>query len=243
MRLDLYLVQNQYLKTRNEAVKLIKAGSILVDGEPILKPSFDIINQKIQVKEKLQYVSRAGDKLAFAVKEFNIDIRNKIVLDIGASTGGFTDVCLQGGASKVYAVDVGTSQLDETILNNKNVINIENCNVKVLDNKVVSENIDLVVSDLSFISSKYMFERIKYLNKSNDFNIISLIKPQFELQKEVVKRCKGVITDTKLHNQAISNVCKFARDEGLQIMKIIESPILGAKKQNKEFLIWCKYEK
>ncbi|MGL4950327.1 MAG: TlyA family RNA methyltransferase [Mycoplasma sp.] len=242
MRLDLYLVNEKLASTRNEAMKLIKNGYVLVNDIVINKNSFDITNQSVSVIDKLKYVSRAGEKLEFALDEFGIDVNGFVVLDIGTSTGGFADVCLQRNIDSIFCTDVGTDQIHKKIKSNKKVTNIENCNVKDLNKSIITKTIDLVISDLSFISSKYMFDALKNISLKNGANIISLIKPQFELGKVVANNSKGIISDKKMHDQAIANVCSFAKENNFKIMKIIESPIVGAKKKNKEFLIWCKYE-
>ncbi|MGL4951652.1 MAG: TlyA family RNA methyltransferase [Mycoplasma sp.] len=243
MRLDLYLIEKKIANTRNEATKLIKNGNVIVNNQIIIKPNFNITDHDVKVSSGLEYVSRAGDKLAFALSKFELKIEGLTVLDIGASTGGFADACLQNNIKEIFCIDVGSNQMHEKISSNKKVHNIENTNIKDINTSIVNMPIDLVVSDLSFISSKYMFESLNKINLKDGANIISLIKPQFELEKEVVNKFKGNIQCDKLHSRAISNVCEYAKAANLKIIAVEESPILGAKKQNKEFFIWCQYGK
>lgn len=242
MRLDKYLVINKLVNSRNEALKLIKAHFVSVDGVIQVTPHFEVAQQKVAIIQPLQYVSRAGEKLAYALTSFNINLSQNVGLDLGTSTGGFADVCLQNNVRQIYCVDVGTNQIHNKIKNDPRVISLENTNVKDLSIEIIPVELDFVVSDLSFISSRYMFECLQYLNLKHGCNIISLVKPQFELSKAIISKHHAYITDPKLHTQAIQNVCTYAQQAGLKIIKIIESPITGAKKHNKEFLIWCQYE-
>lgn len=245
MRLDEYLVNQKNIKSRNVAKQLIIDNYVYVNNDVCNKPSYHVKdNDLIDVKSNhLKFVSRAGYKLEHAIKFFNIDFKNKVVVDVGASTGGFSDCSLKYGAIKVYAIDVGTNQLDNKLLNDQRIVNLSNTNIKDINSKIINEEIDIVVSDISFISSKYMFENIVNLNLKKDCVLISLIKPQFELTKTILNKNKGKVIDKIYHQQAIDNVVVYAKQNNFKVINIIESPILGAKKENKEFLIWCKYEK
>lgn len=243
MRLDVYLVQNHNLKTRNIAKQYIENGYVLVNDVVCYKPSLEIEGQIVKIINNLKYVSRAGYKLEAALKKWNINIENKIVLDIGASTGGFSDCCIQNGAKLVFALDVGTNQLDAKLLESKKIVNLSNTNIKDINKNLISDTIEFIVSDLSFISSKFMFESLKNINIKNGSYLISLIKPQFELNKEILNKNKGKVIDQKYHDLAIKKVVEYAKNNCCKVIDIMESPLLGAKKQNKEFLIWCKYEK
>ncbi len=243
MRLDEYLVEKKLIKSRNLAKDTIKKGCVLVDGLVVTKPSLDISNQSVEVTKVLQYVSRAGLKLEKALETFKIDVKGKVVLDVGASTGGFSDCCLQKGAIKVYAVDVGTNQLDNKLLKDKRIVNMENLNIKDLNNSIINETIDIVVSDISFISSKYMFEALRKINLTPDCVVISLIKPQFELSPEIIAKHNGKVVEQKHLDQAIINCKQHATNNGFKVIKICDSPIKGAKKQNQEYLMWCINEK
>jgi len=228
MRLDLYLVENGYFKTRSRAQNEIKQGHVLVNNK-IVKPSFDVSeNDSIKVTDIIPYVSRGGLKLEKAIKVFNLDFNDKVVLDIGASTGGFTDCALQHGAKKVYAVDVGSNQLDESLKNDRRVISYENTNILDTD---IKEKIDYLVMDVSFVSILHLVDAIKkYLNDSN--KLICLIKPEFEsygLNK------KGVIKDNKTHIEILNNVYRGLVSNGLFINQIDYSPIKGGS-GNIEFI-------
>lgn len=242
MRLDEYLVKNNYVKSRNLAKQYIEKGFVKVNDIVIIKPSFEIndeSNPKIEITEIMKYVSRAGYKLAAAIDNFKLNLDNKIILDIGASTGGFSDCCLQNKAKKVYCVDVGSNQLDEKIKNNPKVINLENTNVKALNDQMINDDIDMVVSDLSFISSKYMFEALNNLHLSHHCELITLIKPQFELANEIVKKHNYCIKEQKYIDNAINKVKSYALENQWTIKGLIPSPIKGAKKENQEYLLWC----
>lgn len=236
MRLDLYLVSNNYFKTRNKAQDAIKQNIIYVNNKLITKPSFDIIDgDAIKIKGDIcPYVSRGGYKLEGAIKEFNLDFKDKVIVDIGSSTGGFTDCSLQHGAKKVYAIDVGSNQLDSKLKNDNRVISMENTNIKDVDN--FPDEIDYLVMDVSFVSIEYLLDSInKHITNKN--MLVCLIKPQFELGKTYLKN--GVCKDKNLHLEVLNNVSKALEDYNLGIYKLIPSPILGGS-GNKEFLALIK---
>lgn len=242
MRLDEYLVNKHNIESRNKATKLIESGFVLINNIVVNKKNYIMKeNDKVQIVDDIKYVARSGYKLEYAIETFKIDCHDKIIIDIGASTGGFSDVCLQNGAKKVFCVDIGKDQLHHKIANNENVVILDKTNVKNLSTKLINEEIDIVVSDISFISSKYMFKAIKNLRLKKNANIISLIKPQFELDNKIVSKQKGFVSE-RFHQQAIDNVCNYAKENNFKIISIIESPIKGAKKQNKEYLLWVKNE-
>lgn len=239
-RLDLFLVKNKLSPSRNNAKELIVNGKVFVNGKPINKQSYLLkSNDEVKIINNDKFVSRGAYKLLKAINYFIINLSNNVVLDIGASTGGFTDVCLRNNAKKVYALDVGTNQLNEKLKNNKLVISIENTNLKDISLKLFKETIDWIVCDVSFISLKFVFNMIKEVFNYK-INMICLIKPQFELDKKTLDKYHGKINNDKLWKQAINNVKNYANDCNFKIMGIVESPILGAKKQNKEFLMWVK---
>ena len=161
-------------------------------------------NENIEVKNICPFVSRAGLKLSGALKDFNVSIKDKIVLDIGSSTGGFTDCALQNGAKKVYSVDVGTSQLDSSLKQDKRVVVMENTDIRTLEKNKV-EDINFIVCDVSFISLTKISAKISELLNAGDFMII-LIKPQFECGKSEAKKHKGIIKDEKLHKSVVEQV-------------------------------------
>lgn len=231
MRLDVYLVENKLFDSREKASFAIKAGGVSVDGKIILKPSFDINNNIVKIVEEINpFVSRGGFKLDHAIKFFNLDFNDKIVLDIGASTGGFTDVALQNGASNVVAVDVGSNQLHEKIKNNEKVESFENLNI--LDYNT-TKIFDYLVMDVSFVSIKTIIpDLLKFLN--NDNYLIALIKPQYELGKVKIKN--GVVKDKKIQLKVVQDIIEFVKQLNLNVLNMTESPITG-KMGNKEYLV------
>jgi len=243
-RLDVFLVEKGYYPTRNKAQNAIENSDIKVNDKIITSPSFKVDeNCKIEiVSNSLPYVSRGGLKLKKALRVFNIDMNDKIVLDIGASTGGFTDCSLQNGASKVYALDVGENQLDESLRHNDKVINLEKTNFRNINVDLYkSYNIDYIVIDVSFISLSYIFENASKILE-RDKQIIALIKPQFETKrKEHIKN--GVVNNPKLHFEVIKNVIRSANDFGLYLNKLDYSPIKGDKAGNIEYISLFSFNK
>lgn len=236
LRLDVYLTKNMMVESRNKAQQLILNSSVLVNNIIINKPNFEIKNTDIvKITKDLEFVSRGGLKLQAALQKFNINLKNKIILDIGASTGGFTDCCIKNGASKVYSLDVGKDQLHHSLLENTKVINLPNTNFKKIPLIFEKINIDTIVVDVSFISLKSVFESIKPIFKQNMI-LICLIKPQFELNPIIISKYKGCIKLKKHHDIAIENVKYNAGLYGFKLQDIIDSPILGHKGENKEFL-------
>ena len=230
MRLDEYLVENEYFKDLEIAKRQIMVGNIIINEQKIDKPgeiiSLDKI-KSIRIKEKdTPYVSRGGLKLEKAIKTFNLDFKDKVVLDIGASTGGFTDCSLQNGAKFVYAVDVGTNQLDWKLRNESRVRSIENKHINELEKNDLQDKIDIIVMDISFISIKKVLYKIKELLKENGFAIF-LIKPQFEAKRNEIE--KGIVNDTNVHKRIINEVIEEAKNYQLFLENLTVSPIKGTK--------------
>lgn len=239
-RLDLYLYENELAKSRNNAKALIESNLVTVNQKVINKPSHLVkANDVVTILQPLKYVSRAGLKLEKAIHTFHIDFTNKVVLDIGASTGGFTDCALQHGAKLVYALDVGYDQLDPSLRENNQVVNIEKTNVKNLKEVNFSLPIDIIVCDVSFISLKHVFMNIKHLLTSETI-MLFLIKPQFELSPEIISKCNASIKDKKYHDLAINKVLSYANEQNIKMLDIVESPIKGNKSQNTEFIGYFK---
>ena len=237
MRLDEYLVENEYFEDLEIAKRQIMVGNVIINEQKIDKPG-EIISlskiKSIRVKERnIPYVSRGGLKLEKAIKSFNLDFKNKIVLDIGASTGGFTDCSLQNGAKFVYAVDVGTNQLDWKLRNNSRIKSIENKHINNLEKKDLQDDIDIIVMDISFISIKKVLYKIKELLKENGFAIF-LIKPQFEAKRNEIE--KGIVNDTNVHKRIINEVIEEAKNYQLFLENLTVSPIKGTK-GNIEYLV------
>ena len=230
MRLDEYLVENEYFENLEIAKRQIMAGNIIINEQKIDKPgeiiSLDKI-KSIRIKEKdIPYVSRGGLKLEKAIKVFELDFKDKIVLDIGASTGGFTDCSLQNGAKFVYAVDVGTNQLDWKLRNDIKVKSIENKHINDLEKSDLQDDIDIIVMDISFISIKKVLYKIKELLKDNGFAIF-LIKPQFEAERNEIN--KGIVDSLNVHKRVINEVIEEAKINQLFLENLTVSPIKGTK--------------
>ena len=228
------------MKSRQEAIGLILAGNVFIDSQRIDKPGTKVeINCNLALKKKYKtWVSRGGYKLNQAINEFKIDCTGITAMDIGASTGGFTDVLIKKGAKKVYSVDVGYGQLDWNIRNNARVEVLEKTNARYLDSDIITDKLDAIVCDVSFISLKKVIKpNIKFL-KNNGW-IISLIKPQFEIGKDLLGK-GGVVKNAEHHQMVVDDIRVFFENEiDLNIKGIIDSPILGPK-GNKEFLIYGK---
>jgi 23S rRNA (cytidine1920-2'-O)/16S rRNA (cytidine1409-2'-O)-methyltransferase len=239
-RLDQELVTRSLAQSREEAKRLILAGEVLVSGHVADKPAIKVNDEsQIIVKERPKYVSRGGLKLERAIEEFDIDVKGKIALDIGSSTGGFTDCLLQNGALKVYAFDVGTNQLAWKLRQDARVVVREQFNCRNLTIKDLGQSPDIIVADVSFISlTKLLDPAVGTLSENGD--LVVLIKPQFELQREQVSR-GGIVKDPGLHRESIDKVISFASDKcGMKCMGQTESPIKGAS-GNIEFLAWLRH--
>jgi 23S rRNA (cytidine1920-2'-O)/16S rRNA (cytidine1409-2'-O)-methyltransferase len=235
-RLDILLVQRGLFSSREKAKASIMAGIILVDGQ-ISDKAGNLIDEdsQITIKENIcPYVSRGGLKLEKSVKTWGLDLSQNVCMDIGASTGGFTDCMLQNGASKVYAVDVGYGQLDYKLRCNPKVINMEKCNIRYID-KTSIDPLDFISIDVSFISLKLVFPVAAQLLKQSG-KIVCLVKPQFEAGREQVGK-KGIVRDKKVHIQVIENVVKYAIESGLNPSGLTYSPVKGAK-GNIEYLLY-----
>ena len=236
-RLDVFLVNKGFYETRNKAQNAIESNDVKVNGVIINSSSHKVDEDaKIEIVSiSLPYVSRGGLKLEKAIKVFNLDLKDKTILDIGASTGGFTDCSLQNGAKKVYALDVGDNQLHESLRNNNKVISLEKTNFRTINvNEFKGYEIDVIVVDVSFISLSYIFENASKVIKE-DKCMMTLIKPQFETSKKEHNK-NGVVNNPKLHFQVIKNVIDAANKWGLHLNKLDFSPIKGDKSGNIEYL-------
>ena len=235
-RLDLLLVERKIFLTRSNAQVHILSGEVFVNSEKVLVSSKLIdIEAKIEIKLlKDNFVSRGGLKLEKAIKSFDINPEGMICLDVGASTGGFTDCLLKKGASKVYCVDVGYGQLDYKLRNNTKVINFEKLNARYIKKDLINDEIDIIVMDVSFISITKFEDFFKeFSSKTNTF--LGLIKPQFELTPEKIGK-NGIVRNQSYRDQAIKRVCTFVNSFYDNISGPIESPIKGTK-GNVEYLI------
>lgn len=235
IRLDHLLVKHQIADTIELAERLIRAGKVMVDETIIDKPGIPISTDcSIRLKEKLPFVSRGGLKLEAGLKNFQIDPTGMICADIGVSTGGFTDCLLQYGAKKVYGVDVGYGQIDWKLRQDPRVVLIERFNARNITNSQIPEPLDLAVIDVSFISLTTIIPPLLPLF-GKTIDIISLVKPQFELPSQRVAK-GGIVSDPNLHQEAIDKITAFGNSAGLVAKEVIPSPILGAK-GNREFLL------
>ncbi len=237
IRLDNYLSENNMTPSRERAKALIMAGIVYVNNEKIDKPGTMIQDDAVvEIRGKdLAYVSRGGLKLEKAMQTFTIDLNDKVCMDIGASTGGFTDCMLQNGARKVYSVDVGYGQLAWKLRCDERVINMERTNIRNVTTDDLAEPIDFFSVDVSFISLKHIFPVAEAITTNNAFGIC-LVKPQFEAGRENVGK-KGVVRDASVHRQVISFACDYAVKSNFTVLGVDFSPIKGPE-GNIEFLIY-----
>ncbi len=227
MRLDLYLVEQKLVFSRTEAKNFITSSSVMVNGKIVTKPAFDVSSDDVITVDKSskKYVGRGGLKLEAAIQAFGIDVSGKKAIDIGASSGGFTDCLLQYGALSVIAVDSGTAQLVEKLRHDERVISMENYNARYMKTMDLPYIPDLCVMDVSFISATYIMPAIRTVTSSGaDF--VCLIKPQFEVGRSGLGK-GGIVKNDKLRKDAVNNVVTFAKDLGFEFISLIESPIIG----------------
>ena len=234
MRLDLYLVENSIFESRNKAQYEIKNKKVTVNNKIVTKPSYDVLDQDIvdTLSDTLKYVSKGGLKLERALDYFNIDINNKVCLDIGASTGGFSDCLIQRGAKEVYSIDVGKNQLHPSLLNNPKVHSFEQTNFLTMDLNVLPK-IDIIVTDVSFIKVETILERV--ISSFKDVTVVFLIKPQFEVGRIYIKN--GVIKDESIRIKVKNDIIDYLKTHNIKVNEIIDSPILGGS-GNKEYLTY-----
>lgn len=237
-RIDIELVKRGIFETRNKAQNEIKNKIVYCNNVCITKPSFDVTDTDIiEIKgEKLKYVSRGGLKLEKAIKEFNINLNDKILIDIGSSTGGFSDCAIQNGIKKVYAIDVGTDQFDKNLRQNNKINLYENTDFRNIDNNIINDA-NIASIDVSFISVTKLTSKLKELTNLSE--IICLIKPQFECGKEVSDKYKGVPLDKEVHKSVIENVIKSFKENNYYINNLTSSPIKGGN-GNIEYLAYFK---
>lgn len=233
-RLDMLLVERGLAPSREKARAMIMAGEVLVNGQLSEKPGTQVqVSADVTIKNKPRFVSRGGEKLAWALEYFHFDASEKVCADVGASTGGFTDCLLQNGAARVYAIDVGYGQLDYALRQNKRVVVIERTNARFLEH--LEEQVNLVVIDASFISLKILLPNVKnWMQPQAD--LITLIKPQFEAGKDEVGK-GGVVRDRDTHFRVIEEVLWFAVRQHFIVRGLTVSPLKGPA-GNTEFLAW-----
>jgi 23S rRNA (cytidine1920-2'-O)/16S rRNA (cytidine1409-2'-O)-methyltransferase len=242
VRADVLLVEQGLAETRQKAQALIMAKLVCAEDK-LIEKSGDKLDPNIKLRLKsnpTEYVSRGAYKLEHAIKTFKINLKDKICLDVGASTGGFTQVCLMNDAKKVYAVDVGRNQMHWKIRSDPRVVVMEGINFRTVDDNLIQEKIDFFCVDVSFISLQLIVPSVKKFIIKNTIGV-ALIKPQFEAGVEYVEK-GGIVKDEKVHLMVKNNISDFFQKNGFSIIgSIIDSPILGGQ-GNKEFLICVKYE-
>ncbi len=235
-RLDTYLVENGFIKSREKAKDSIRKGLVTVNGIVISKASFmvsDDAEVEFNSAEAMPFVGKGGLKLEKAINDFNIDFKDKYILDVGASTGGFTHCALQHGAEFVWAVDVGKNQLEEVLRSNPKVCSMEECDIRTLSESAIPKKVDLIVGDLSFISLTLIAPHLpKFL--SNKGAMILLIKPQFEAGKEFVSK-NGIVRNPKVHLIVIERIIKSFNNQGYHLNNLNCAPIYS-KDKNIEYL-------
>jgi 23S rRNA (cytidine1920-2'-O)/16S rRNA (cytidine1409-2'-O)-methyltransferase len=239
-RLDIKLVEDGFVETRNLAQRMVMAGSIRVNGQMVLKPSHLVHDDDLlAVTEKQKYVSRGGEKLEAALNEFNLlNLDGRFCADIGSSTGGFTDCLLQHGAGSVVSVDSGHGDFHWKLRNDPRVTLLEQTNARNL--VTLPHSVDFIVVDVSFISLRILFPVIASWLIEKGGEIITLIKPQFEAGREEADRGKGVIRDPQIHAKVLQVVLEAAQKDGFGVLGLIASPLEGPK-GNREFLAHFRY--
>lgn len=241
-RLDVILVQRGLIESREKAKTLIMTGNVFVNGQREDKAGtkIDVKADVIIKNNPIPYVSRGGLKLEKAIKVFNIYLKDKVCIDIGASTGGFTDCMLQNHAVKVYAIDVGYGQLDWKLRQDNRVICMEKTNVRYIEENQIGELVDFISIDVSFISLTKILNVVQSLLKASG-EMVCLVKPQFEAGRNQVGK-KGVVRDKKVHIEVLENIIQFVKGLNLVVMNLSYSPIKGAE-GNIEYLLHVKKER
>ncbi|MDQ7081667.1 MAG: TlyA family RNA methyltransferase [Aquificota bacterium] len=238
MRLDRYIFEKGLVPSREKARAVIMAGLVFVDGKRVDKPGYRVKGtEKVEILEPPRYVSRGGYKLEGALSRFGIDVTGKVCLDVGSSTGGFTDCLLQHGARKVYAVDVGRGQMDPKLRTDPRVVLYEKTDARKLDESHIPEKVDLITVDVSFISlTKVLRNLVRFLKEEG--LLLVLVKPQFELSPREVK--KGVVRERYLRKKAVLKVARFVVELGLKVLGVMKAKPRGSK-GNEEFFLLCSF--
>ncbi len=238
-RADRALVERELAPTRQKALRYLLAGQVYAGEKKIDKPGQLLSREEVQtlfIREKDPYVSRGAHKLLGAFESFDISVEGVIAVDVGASTGGFTQVLLEKGAKRVYAVDVGYGQLDHNLRNDPRVVVLERENMRYLSTEKIPESVDFFTMDVSFISCRLLLAPLRSFLKPNAKGVL-LIKPQFEAGRESVK--KGIVRETRVHREVIESMMAYFREEGWRCIGLDVSPIKG-NKGNTEFLAYIE---
>jgi len=240
IRLDVLLTERGLAESRNQAQRLVMAGQVRVDGQVELKPATKVgVEADVVVEQGPRFVSRGGEKLEGALLAFGLtDLSGRVCVDVGASTGGFTDCLLQYGAQRVYAVDVGYGILHWKLRNDGRVVVMERCNARYVN--AFPEPVSLITIDASFISLRILLPVVRSWLAAQGGQVVALIKPQFEAGREDVARGEGVIRNPAIHRQVLIDVLSFVEQEGFAVLGLVRSSLQGPK-GNTEFLVWLGY--
>lgn len=244
IRLDKYLIENNLVESRSKGLVLIKKGSVFINDVAIKKPSSIIRDEdNVEVRGSLKWVCRSAIKLDKALYKFKLDLSERVCMDIGASTGGFTEVLLKRGVKKVYAIDVGFGQMHKRVLEDDRVVNMEKTNAREMDVSLFplfnkgEEKIAFICADVSFVSIIKMIETFKkYLSEDGD--LVVLIKPQFEVGKLGVNK-SGIVVNKELRDKAVEGVCTEFKNSGFELKRLVDSSIKGGD-GNIEYIAWFK---
>ena len=237
VRIDRLLVERGLVESREQAARLILAGEVLVDGKRVDKAGTLVGGEaSVELQGRAPFVSRGGEKLVHALDAFQMKVAGRVCLDVGASTGGFTDCLLQRGAARVYAVDVGVGQLDARLRKDPRVIVMEKSNARALDPRIFGEQPTLAVIDVSFISLEKVLPSVFGVLAPRG-EVIALVKPQFEVGREAVGK-GGVVREPALHRQAVARLARYAVLRGWHVLGVTASPLRGPK-GNREFFLYC----
>lgn len=235
VRIDRLLVDRGLVESREKAARLILAGDVLVDGQRVDKAGALVPGDAdVELRGRSPYVSRGGEKLAHALDHFKVQLQGRICIDVGASTGGFTDCLLQRGAARVYAVDVGKAQLDDRLRKDPRVVVMEETNARALDPRLFEDRPTLAVVDVSFISLEKVLPAVFGVLAPRS-ELLALVKPQFEVGRSQVGK-GGVVRDPALHRAAVSRLARYAVLRGWHVLGVTASPLRGAK-GNREFFL------
>ncbi|NTU69838.1 TlyA family RNA methyltransferase [bacterium] len=239
-RIDIILFEKGLVESREKGSRLILAGQVFANDFKVTKPSIRVdVDSHIRIKELFPYVGKGAQKLESAFIEFKMSFENKVIVDVGSSTGGFTDYALKNGAKKVYAVDVGYGQLAQKLREDDRVVSMERTDIRNIDS--FPEKIDVFVVDVSFISLEKILPKIKeFIDKQKQkAEIVCLVKPQFEVGKKIADRFKGVISDIEIQNEIVEKIINFSLELNFLFKGKTESQIKGHK-GNQEYLIYLE---
>ena len=240
MRIDRLLVERGLVESREKAAKLVLAGEVFVDGDRVDKVGALVpAEAEVELRGRSPYVSRGGEKLAHAVDHFNVPVVDRVCIDVGASTGGFTDCLLQRGAARVYAVDVGIGQLDPRLRRDPRVVVMEKTNARTLDPRIFPEQPTLAVVDVAFISLEKVLPSV-FGVLAPRADAMMLVKPQFEVGRALVGK-GGVVRDPALHRQVVGRLARYSVLRGWHVLGVTGSPLRGPKGNREFFLHVCTH--